>query len=156
VPTRSDEAVLAGTAARRTPESFRRGGLLARLPVAFLLVAGCGRPPQVASQNRELITSLATAVSAKNAQWLESNSRLIEKRRTDGQISDADYGTLTAVVAKARAGDWTGAERDVYALRDAQEPTAEDFQNLAERKRAPEHQAPKKVVKAPARGRPPR
>jgi hypothetical protein len=108
---------------------------------------GCQRPPQVAVHNREIVVALATAVSARNNEWLEANARLIEQRRTEKQLSDAEYASLKAIVARARAGDWKSAEEAVYALRDAQEPTPEDLRNLAARKLAPEHQLSKGVLK---------
>ncbi len=95
--------------------------------------AGCGRQPQVAADNREIVVSLVTAVSAHNPDWLESNAQLIEKRRSEGKLSDAEYEKFSAIVAQAKAGDWKAAENAAYALREAQEPTAEDLQNLAAR-----------------------
>ncbi len=136
-----------------SPSRCGVGALAARgfLLISFA-VAGCG-PPQVAAENREIITSLATAVSAKNPEWLESNARLIAKRRAEGHLSDVEYQTFSAVVAKAKSGDWATAERDVYALREAQAPTAEDLKNLEERKLAPDHA--KAVARMPNRGQKP-
>ncbi|WP_165225298.1 hypothetical protein [Aquisphaera insulae] len=120
-----------------------------------LVLGGCGGPPQVAADNREIITSLATAVSARNSEWLESNARLIEKRRAEGHVSDAEHQVFSAIVAKARSGDWPAAERDAYALREAQAPTAEDLKNLERRKLDPGHRGQKAVAKIPLRGRSP-
>jgi hypothetical protein len=156
VPTLSDRSGFENAMMSHSRWRIRDGARLAPLLVVLALASGCGGPPQVAAENRAIITSLATAVSARNNDWLESNARLIEKRRTEGRLSDAEYGTFTVVVAKARAGDWKAAQQDVYALREAQEPTSEDLQNVAQRKRAPEHNVPKNVVKIPRRGRSPR
>lgn len=108
------------------------------LGVFSLLCAGCGHKPQVTGPNRELVASLATAVSARNTVWLESSARLIEQRRTDGQLTDAEYRTLSDIVAQVRAGNWKAAEVAVYALREAQEPTAKDLQRVSERRLSPE------------------
>jgi hypothetical protein len=130
---------------RRSPPGWR---VAVACALGILMTSpGCHRPPQVAVHNREIVVSLATAVSARNNAWLESNARLIEQRRTEGQLSDAEYATLKAIVVRARAGDWKPAEEAVYALRDAQEPTAEDLRNVAARKLAPEHQRSKGVAK---------
>ncbi|WP_210420413.1 hypothetical protein [Aquisphaera giovannonii] len=131
--------------------------MLVALVLGAVLVgtAGCDRPTQVAAGNREIITSLATAVSARNKDWLESNARLIETRHDEGRLSDAEHDALTAVVSKAMAGDWKAAEQDIYALREAQVPTAEDIRNLEQRKLAPEDRAPRNVPNAPRRGRAP-
>jgi hypothetical protein len=138
--------------------SFRSPAVVAAVCGLVLLSVetGCGRPPQVTSHNREIIVALATAVSTRNREWLEANARMIEQRRADGQLSAAEYGSLSAILAKARGGDWKAAEADVYALRDAQEPTAEDFQNVAARKLAPEHQLPKTAAKGASQASKPR
>ena len=107
--------------------------------VVLVLVAGCGGEPQIASQNRELIVSLATAISSRNTEWLESNAKALEEQRSRKLCSETEYKTFLGIIERARSGDWKGAEEAIYALRDAQQPTAEDLQNLAARKLAPEH-----------------
>ncbi len=111
-------------------------GLVATVVAASLLASapGCSRGPQLSSENRELIVSLATAVSTRESKWLDENVAKIEKRRAEGKCTDAEYAAFQEVVDKARAGDWDAAQEAAYALRDAQEPTAEDLKNLAERK----------------------
>src|SRR3954451_4313946 len=117
-----------------SPPTSRR--LIAALLLSEALLtgaAGCGRPPQVAGANRELIVSLATAVSARNSSWLNENAWLLEQRRSAGKCSGTEYATFKAIIDVARAGDWKSAEDAVYALRDAQEPTAQDLDNLSKR-----------------------
>lgn len=110
------------------------------LPIlAAAMMIGCGREPQVSEANREIIVSLATAVSTREVKWLDSNAELIEKQRAEGHCSDAEYAAFQDIIAKARAGDWDAARAAAYALRDAQEPTAEDIRNLAERKLSSDH-----------------
>ncbi len=112
------------------------------------LATGCGGGTQVSSDNREIIVSLATAVSTHETKWLDSNVELIEKRRAEGKCSDAEYAAFQGIITKARAGDWEAAQTAVYDLRDAQEPTAEDLKNLAERKRSQhDHGLPKPKAK---------
>jgi hypothetical protein len=110
--------------------------------------AGCGRPPQVAGENRELIVSLATAVSARNASWLDENVKNLEQRRAEGKCTDSEYATFKSIIDKARAGEWKAAEDAVYALRDAQEPTAADLDNLSKRKLGSDHGLPSNRTKA--------
>lgn len=112
------------------------------------LLAGCGGPPQVEGHNREIVTSLATAVSARDQGWLEQNARLIERRKSEGELSDQEYEVFNRIVAQAKAGDWDKAERAVYGLREAQRPSSEDRENAARRKLAPEHGQPKKAAGA--------
>lgn len=117
-----------------------RARRLVFLTVPILAAAiGCGGKPQVSDANREIVVSLATAVSTRNPEWINSNAELIEEHRTDGQCSDAEYQAFQNIIAKTRAGDWEAAEVAAYALRDAQQPTAEDLKNLSERKLSGEH-----------------
>lgn len=111
-------------------------GAIAAVLVAcgLLLTAGCGAPPQVAGADRELIVSLATAVSARDPQWLDANERLIERRHAEGGLSDAAHRALSAVVAEARAGRWTEAEHAITALREGQEPDDNDARAASERR----------------------
>lgn len=112
--------------------------LAAALSLA-VLVSGCGRQPQVASANRELLVSLATAVSAREPDWLERNARQIEAQRSAGAMTEAEYQTFQSIINQARSGDWPGAETAAYALRDGQEPTAEDRSKTSERRLGDHH-----------------
>jgi hypothetical protein len=120
--------------------------------LATALGAGCSRPPQVTGENRQIIVSLVTAVSAHNSEWLEQNAKLIEKERAAGKLSDAEYKSFSAIVSQAQAGDWKSAETAAYALREAQEPSAEDLRNLEARKLGPRHIVPKTYVRSKQRG----
>jgi hypothetical protein len=95
----------------------------------MLTLVGCG-PPQVKPNNLRLIASLRTALSAKNSEWLKQNVDLIEKRRAEGQMSDEEYAEFQAIVAKAKSGDWSGAERDAVAFQKAQRPTPEQVERV--------------------------
>jgi hypothetical protein len=110
-------------------------GAIAAVLVAcgLLLMTGCGAPPQVAGEDRALIVSLATAVSARDPRWLDANDRLIERRHADGGLSDAAHRALSAVVAEARAGRWTEAEHAITALREGQDPDDNDARAASER-----------------------
>jgi hypothetical protein len=128
--------------------------LLRAAAVAALVIsfgAGCNRPPQVTGENRRIIVSLVTAVSARNSDWLKTNAELIEKERAAGKLSDAEYQSFSAIVSQAQAGDWKSAETAAYALREAQEPTAEDLRNLEARKLNPRHFVAKTRVRSKQR-----
>ena len=103
-------------------------------PMAALLalIAGCGSP-QVASENRDLVESVVTAVSAKNTDWLAANERKIAERQAAGKLASSEASAFDAILAKARAGDWDAAADLAYRLRDAQAPTAEDRDRVARR-----------------------
>ncbi|MGD0040225.1 MAG: hypothetical protein ABSE84_07415 [Isosphaeraceae bacterium] len=126
-----------------------RAATVATLAISF--GAGCNRPPQVTGENRRIIVSLVTAVSARNSDWLKKNAELIEKERAAGKLSDAEYQSFSAIVSQAQAGDWKSAETAAYALREAQEPTAEDLRNLEARKLNPRHFVAKTRVRSKQR-----
>lgn len=127
---------------------LRRIGLL----TLALLASGCG-PAQVEHQNRDLIESLLTAVSARNPEWLAENQALIASRRAAGTLSAADAATLGPIVALAQAGRWSQAESLAFDLRDAQAPTAQDRVADAQRQLPPPEHAPTPPRRT---GRPPR
>lgn len=95
-----------------------------------LLVVGCG-PPQAAPQNRQLITSLRTAISARNPQWLEKNAEVLEERRAAGNVSDDEYETFQAIIDEAKAGKWDDAEQEAIAFQKAQRPTREEIDRVS-------------------------
>lgn len=92
----------------------------------LVLSAGCGKP-QAGPENLELISSLRTAVSAENEEWLEQNVQAIEKRHDSGKMSDRAYEALQAIVRTAREGQWESAEKKVIALQQAQRPDPDHF-----------------------------
>lgn len=102
------------------------GGLALGL---LILATGCGYPA-VEPANQELLTSLRTALSARNPQWLQSNDDEIKSRHRSGTLGDAEYATFQALIQQARDGDWAGAERKVVAFQKAQRPSAEQIQKL--------------------------
>ena len=115
------------SAARRSP-GFLLGRLAAML-AGLLLVVGCGGT-QMQPGNQRLTSSLRTAVSARNTQWLEQNVTVIEQRRREGQLTDEEYEALTPVVALARAGKWQEAEEAVVELQKSQRPSQEQVDEL--------------------------
>jgi len=87
-------------------------------------MVGCGYP--VAQPvNMEIISSLRTACSARNGDWLDANAKKIEGQRTAGQMNDDEYEAFTAIIEQARGGDWESAERACLRFQKAQRPTAE-------------------------------
>lgn len=96
--------------------------------VFLLLVAsfvGCAKP-QAGAENVELISSLRTAVSAQNPEWLEANVRAIDERHAAGHISDPAHEAFQAIIEKAQAGEWKKAEQDAIAFQKSQRPTGEE------------------------------
>jgi hypothetical protein len=97
------------------------------LVASAVCIAGCG-PPQATPQNQQLISSLRTALSAQNPEWLDQNVKLLEERRTAGQVSDGELEAFQAIIEQARAGQWKEAEEDAIAFQKAQRPTREQIE----------------------------
>jgi hypothetical protein len=95
-------------------------GAIAALALAAVVVAGCGRPPQVGAQNRRLVESLKTAVMARNPEWLDENAKLVKAKHEKGELDEASYAAFESIVRQAEAGDWDAAQDEVIALSKAQ------------------------------------
>jgi hypothetical protein len=95
-------------------------------------LASCGGPPRMARENRRLVESLATAISARNPDWLARNVAEIEAKRSAGALSDTEDKALGSIIATAQAGRWDEAQAAVLALRDAQSANAEDVREVTD------------------------
>jgi hypothetical protein len=80
--------------------------------------SGCGEPSQRELKNRQEFEMLLTAVSLRNAKELEKDARRIDARHEAGQLSDSGHRELGEIIAKARSGDWGGAEKLAYEFRE--------------------------------------
>ena len=96
---------------------------------AALTFASCSAP-RVAPDNLRLTASLRTAISTRQAEWLEQNVSAIEARKTAGEMSDAEYDAFQSIIAKAKAGEWEAAEKAIVRLQKAQRPTKEQIGRL--------------------------
>ena len=91
--------------------------------------AGCG-VQQIAPENRNLMHGLQTAVSSKKVEWLDATVVQIEDHLSRGEMSEEERAAFDQIIGKARAGDWTSAQRDAFALSEGQKPTAEDLERI--------------------------
>ncbi len=89
--------------------------------LALVVFGGCGQPSEDARQNRRLTDALLTAVTTKNPKELEKCKAMIDKRRTDAVLSEANHKKLGDIFAQAKAGKWAEAEDGLYKFR-ASEP----------------------------------
>jgi hypothetical protein len=78
---------------------------------------GCRGPTEAERDNRRVLDAILTAITLKNPRLLEDDARRARTRYEAGQLNDEEYRAMEAIVAKARAGDWSGAETDGYAFR---------------------------------------
>ena len=98
-------------------------------PLLLLVVLGCGYP--VAQPvNMEIISSLRTACSARNSEWLEANAEKIEAQRTAGEMNEAEYEAFSGILEQARSGGWEEAEYACLAFQKAQRPTPEQVAKI--------------------------
>jgi hypothetical protein len=83
-----------------------------------LTAAGCGEPSEREYKNRRELEALLTAVTLRNQKYVEKDARRIDDRHASGELSDASHKELMDIVAKARDGDWSGAEKQAYEFRE--------------------------------------
>ena len=94
--------------------------------IAMSLFSGCGRSPQISSTNRKILEALMTAVSSKDPQWLEIVVKHVTEKRNNNEMPDVEFAAINAIVKKAQSGDWIQAQKDSFALCEAQRPTSDD------------------------------
>lgn|GEM_PF-2284443 len=93
---------------------------------------GCGQT-QVAASHRELVLQLATASSTRDAAMMDRVAAEIKQLDTAGELSDGEKAAFRSIVDAARQDQWDRARDLAYALRDGQQPTAEDQERVARR-----------------------
>jgi hypothetical protein len=115
VPTPTEPRAIAeqaGGVLRRRHRTSMLAGLLT-------LVTGCGEPSVRELGNRRELEALLTAVSLKNKKELARDIKRIDDRHASGELSDDGYKDLEEIVKKAQSGDWGGAEKQAYGLRES-------------------------------------
>ena len=98
------------------------------------LIGGCSRAPQLSTPNRKILEALQTAVSSKNTEWLDATVKLVEEKRQQKEMSDAEFASIDRIIQKARSGDWKSAQVDSFALSGGQRATSDDLAMLKQRK----------------------
>ena len=84
------------------------------------LFLGCGGPSEVERENRKSFEALLTAISLKSTKELEKDAKQLDGRRTSGLLSEARHKELSAIIEKARSGEWGAAEEMAYQFRETQ------------------------------------
>lgn len=108
--------------------------------LAALVVAlnGCSDGPAVEPDHQRLLASLRTAISARNAAWLQQNVEFIAAAHARQEMSDEVRAAFDEVIALAQDRQWQAAEERLAAWQAAQTPTAEQ-QARASRRELPRH-----------------
>lgn len=104
-------------------------------PLAALLIAGCGGPPQVSPANRRLIDGLRTATSSEQMPWIEECAEQLEEGKRDGTVSHQEYDEFQKIIHLAKARKWKEAEAAAIQLGKAQKPTAEEAEKAKSRQK---------------------
>jgi len=84
-----------------------------------LLLTGCGEPSLRELKNRRELEALLTAISLKNRKELAKDIQRIEERHASGELSDGSYQDLREIIKKAQRGNWGGAEKQAYEMRES-------------------------------------
>jgi len=83
-----------------------------------LVVSGChGAPTHEDRENGRVLEALLTAITLVNLRLLEDSAVRVEARHDEGHLTDEEYQSFEAIIAKARGGDWAGAETACYEFR---------------------------------------
>lgn len=101
-------------------DSMRRRLTFAVVAASLFTAIGCGRPPAVEHHNLKLVSSLRTAVSARNEAWLAGVERAVEARFGEGQMSSDERAHFQQLIQIARQGDWDAADRACFEFEQAQ------------------------------------
>ncbi len=98
-----------------TRTDHRRGGWFA---VLLVLLTGCGgEPSEREVKNAQAFEALLTAVSLQNRAEVDKDAKLIDERHSAGELSEARYQALLAIITSARQKDWASAEKLAYEFR---------------------------------------
>ncbi len=84
-----------------------------------LAVAGGGEPSEREYKNRRELEALLTAITLKNKKELDKDIQRIEERHTAGELADEGYKDLQEIIKKAQGGNWGGAEKQAYEMRES-------------------------------------
>lgn len=103
-----------------SPHVLGRPFALALVLAVLACLGGCGQPSEEARQNRRLLDAVLTAVTMKSRKELDKDEALLDKRHSQGQLSDKPYQTLKASIEKARSGNWGQAEEELYKYRESE------------------------------------
>ena len=124
--------------ARARPKGLSWSLVLPGLLLVLFSLAGCSQP-QVSHDNWELLSSLRTACSAQNAEWLAQNEAEILRRQQAGTLSAEELAEFQEILRLARDGRWEKAEARVLKWQRAQRPPAAIERKLPAPKPLPEN-----------------
>lgn len=95
-------------------------GVPAVVVCAVLVYRWSTRPPAIEFDNLKYLQLLTTAVSARSPDWLAKVEEAVESRHRAGAMSERELASMSRIIAIATAGDWATADRECFALAEAQ------------------------------------
>ena len=88
----------------------------AMLIVILLLVSGCGRSEQLATEDAEnAVDALYTAITARRSDLRQESERKLTELHAKGEIPKGLHQELNEIIATSR-NDWSSAARQLDAL----------------------------------------
>jgi len=82
-------------------------------------LAGCGGPSEREYKNRRELEALLTAITLRNKKELDKDIQRIQDRHASGELSDESYKDLQEIIKKVQGGNWGGAQKQAYELRES-------------------------------------
>jgi hypothetical protein len=97
--------------------------LIATAALSLLASFGCGKPPQIGSDEEahKSIDALFTAVTARDATQLDRCEARLNDLHAQGKLPTAAHEALTGIIGKARGGKWESAAERLYEFIKGQE-----------------------------------
>src|ERR1700681_4202464 len=92
----------------------------------LLTVVGCGGPPPPEIYNDHLFDAIQTAITKKDAYWLDQYANRARACHETGQLTNQQYHDLESIIMKARSSNWADADREVEEFRRRQPRVKED------------------------------
>jgi hypothetical protein len=95
------------------------------IPAAVLLIvaSGCGKPPQIGSDEEvhKATDALFTAVTARDPAQLDRCEARLNDLHAKGKLPAAAHEALAGIIGKARGGRWETAAERLYEFIKGQE-----------------------------------
>jgi hypothetical protein len=98
--------------------------LLITAPALLVLALfGCGKPPQIGSDEEahKAIDALFTAVTARDVTQLDRSEARLNDLHSQGKLPAAAHQAINGIVWKAREGKWESAAERLYEFIKGQE-----------------------------------
>lgn len=96
---------------------WKQRGRLALLSAAVCCLVGCGKAPQLGSEEAlHAADSLWTAVTSRRTELLHQVAADCDRLQQTGHLTQPAHSALQAIVRRAEAGEWEGAAADLKAF----------------------------------------